>query len=387
MNNTTTAAEESLPRILIVDDEAPIGRLLLRELDGTDYSCNFVQSGDEALRALEHDQYSLVISDINMPGMNGMELLEHIIEKRAEIAVIMLTGLPDLEVAVRSLKMGAYDYLTKPIDSAELTISVSRALERRRFLIREKQYHEDLEREVKKKTKALAETQKEIIYRLALAAEHRDENTWEHLLRIADSSHILARRLGMSDKFCDMIRTASPLHDIGKIGIPDSILLKPGRLTNDEYEFMKTHTTIGARILRNSSSDVIRMAYEIAGGHHEHFDGNGYPRGKRGEEIPLPARIVAVVDVFDALTSKRPYKEAWSVDRAVNTILEERDTHFAPEIVDAFESIVDDIVPVRNQYKQIFEESTELPEEKKDQFTFGYQELKDGAVVTGRDNP
>jgi len=252
MNTPTTAAENLPSKILIVDDEGPIGRILERELSVEGYRCHSVQSGEDALLELKSDDYSLVISDINMPGMSGVELLKHLIGSEQEIAVIMLTGLPDLSTAVQCLKMGAYDYLTKPIDSAELSISVSRALERRQFLIREKRYQQDLEREVTKKTQALADTQKEIIYRLALAAEYRDEDTWEHLLRIADSSCILARQMGLSDEFCEMIRATSPLHDIGKVGIPDSILLKPARLTTEEYEFMKTHTTIGARILLTS---------------------------------------------------------------------------------------------------------------------------------------
>ncbi len=384
MNTPTTAAENLPSKILIVDDEGPIGRILERELSVEGYRCHSVQSGEDALLELKSDDYSLVISDINMPGMSGVELLKHLIGSEQEIAVIMLTGLPDLSTAVQCLKMGAYDYLTKPIDSAELSISVSRALERRQFLIREKRYQQDLEREVTKKTQALADTQKEIIYRLALAAEYRDEDTWEHLLRIADSSCILARQMGLSDEFCEMIRATSPLHDIGKVGIPDSILLKPARLTPEEYESMKTHTTIGARILRNSDSKLIRMACEIAGGHHEHYDGKGYPQGKKRREIPIAARIVAVADVFDALTSKRPYKEAWSVDKATQTILEERETHFDPDVVDAFGSVVHEIVSARERYRRLFEKSKESPDEQKDQFVYGYWGVKDTALISGK---
>ncbi|MFH1742855.1 MAG: response regulator, partial [bacterium] len=210
--------EKELAKLLVVDDEESIGKMLSRILSHEGYVCSAVQSAKEALAELEREDYSLVISDISMPEMNGVQLLELIAEKDQETAVIMLTGLPDLDTAIHCLKIGAYDYLSKPINTEELLVSVSRALERRSFLIRDKEYQEALEREVKKKTLALEETQKEIIYRLALAAEYRDEDTWEHLLRIAGSSYILAQRLGLPRKFCEMIHTVSPLHDIGKIG-------------------------------------------------------------------------------------------------------------------------------------------------------------------------
>ncbi|MFH1738609.1 MAG: HD domain-containing phosphohydrolase [bacterium] len=345
-----------LSRILIVDDEKAIRSVLSDMLSSEGYSNTTAQSAEDALKELDQDEYSVVIADINMPGTNGIELLEAIIKRDEEIAVIMLTGVQELNTAVYCLKLGAYDYLTKPINTTGLLVSVSRALERRSFLIREKHYTETLEKEVKKKTRALELTQKEIIYRLAIAAEHRDEDTWEHLFRIAASSHILSQRLGLPRKFCEMVHTVSPLHDIGKIGIPDSVLLKPARLTHDEYELMKRHSLIGENILNNSESELIQTACEIALSHHEWYDGRGYPHGIKGEDIPLAARIVAVADVFDALTSKRPYKEAWSVEKAVELISEERETHFDPDVVDAFVQDIDEISALRWQSENVVDE-------------------------------
>ena len=257
--------------------------------------------------------------------------------------MIMLTGRPDMGTAIHCLKIGAYDYLTKPVDEDELLISVDRALERRDFLILEKQYQDMLETQVKKKTWELECTQKEVIYRLALAAEYRDEDTWKHLMRLSHSSRLLAETMGFPQELCDSIQTVSPLHDVGKIGIPDTILLKPGRLTQDEYTLMKTHSTIGANILHGSNSTLVRMARDIALYHHERYDGSGYPNGSKGEDIPISARIVAVVDVFDALRSKRPYKEAWSIEESVKAIREGNGTQFDPAVVDSFLACVESL--------------------------------------------
>lgn len=366
----SSGIEQEPVRLLIVDDEEVIGRIIIRTLKSEGYVCKAVCTAKEALRELEKHEYSLVISDINMPELNGIQLLELIVEKEREIAVIMQTGVQDMNTAIHCLKLGAYDYLAKPIQETELSISVTRALERRQFLIRERQYQETLEREVQEKTQELRNTisqlqntqgllkrtQSEVIHRLAVAAEYRDEDTWEHLIRIADSTLILARKMGCDDEFCEMIHAASPLHDIGKIGIPDSVLLKPGRFTDDEYELMKTHTLLGEKILVKSESPTIMMACEIAIGHHEHFSGAGYPYGRKGDKTPLAARVVAVADVFDALITARPYKEAWSVERGVETISRDRGTHFDPDVVDAFVASVDKIVSAWDKTQEVSSE-------------------------------
>ncbi len=343
--------------LLVVDDEISVAKIISRFLKSEGYRCDIANSGREALELLAQREYLLTISDINMPGMTGVELLQRVSAKYPKIAFIMLTALGSAETAVQCLKIGAYDYLTKPVDDTELILSVARALERRRLLQWEQEYHARLAREVAEKTKELRETvdqlevtqglltrtQQEIIYRLAVAAEYRDEDTWTHLRRISRYCAFLSCILSQDDKFCATIKVASPLHDIGKIGIPDSILLKPGQLSDEEFQFMRTHTTIGGQILQDSNSPLIQAACEIAANHHERWDGAGYPNKKSKREIPLTARITAICDVFDALTSKRPYKEAWNFERSFETICKERGRAFDPAIIDAVATHRDDL--------------------------------------------
>lgn len=369
--------QKPTPYVLIVDDEETVGKLLKRFLSAAGYECTVVQSAQAALVETNERDYSVVVSDINMPEMNGIELLMRLREtSHRELAIIMLTARHDLNVAVECLKLGAYDYLTKPISYEELTISVSRAIERRTLILHEKHYQEQLEIEVANKTldlrntiealkatqAVLERTQKEIIYRLAIAAEHRDEDTGEHLYRIAGSSYLIAREMGLDELFCKMVHVTSPLHDVGKIGIPDNVLLKPGKLDEREWELMKTHPLIGAEILRKSETNLIQIACDIAEHHHEHFNGKGYPHGKRGEDIPLAARIVAVADVFDALTSKRPYKEAWDFESAKKAILQGQGSQFDPAVVDAFLRCADNIFSLRQSKINLLTDGVVLPD-------------------------
>lgn len=369
-------SEMHAANILVVDDNEAVGRLICEMLGVEGYACIAVDSAESALDELNRREYSLVVSDINMPGLDGIELLKRIRDlPNSEIAVIMVTVHDELGTAIRCLKLGAYDYLVKPVEQRELCFSVVKALERLSIVVREKDYQEALKTEVVKKTvglrrtieelkdtkSVLGQTQKEIIYRLAVAAEYRDEDTGEHLFRIAGTSFFIAEAMGLEADFCATIHAASPLHDIGKIGISDSILLKPGPLDDEERELMKTHTLIGRKILQNSKTALIQMACEIAETHHENFDGNGYPYGRRGDEIPLSARIVGVADVFDALASKRPYKEAWSFEDSRNCIVEKKGTQFDPQVVDAFSSCAERIYALRKDARNFLSTGEGLP--------------------------
>ncbi len=344
-------------KLLIVDDEDEIRKLICRILEKEGYLCNQASTGEEALQKIDTDSYHLVVLDIGLPSMNGVDILKKIVGKEEEIAVVMLTGLHDLNTGVECMKIGAYDYLSKPIHNEGLLISVSRALERRLHIRQEIEHKQTLENEVLAKTRHLEKTIKqlqsakklleervsEIIHRLSLVAEYRDEDTWKHLLRISHYSYLIAEGMELSQEFCQMLKMASPLHDVGKVGIADSILLKPDRLTDEEYNIIKQHTVIGANILKGSKFPLLNMAHDIALNHHERWDGNGYPHGFHQDEIPLAGRIVAVVDVFDALTSQRPYKPAWSFEETIDTIRDQRGRQFDPEVIDAFLSSIDQV--------------------------------------------
>lgn len=359
--------DDNLETILVVEDDKITGLLLARLLNENQYRCEIAATAEEAIQKLEISRYCLVIVDIQLPQMNGIQLLDWILKKDPEIAVIITTSLEEVDVAVQCMKKGAYDYFTKPVHPEEFLIGVSRALERRRYLLREKDYKKQLETEIQDRTRDLEQTVhelqtakrklesrvSEIIYRLSLISEYRDEDTWFHLLRISDSSHLLAKKMSLSPEFYEMLRLASPLHDVGKVGIPDSILLKSGKLTEEEYGVMKSHTLIGAKILEGSNYPLINLAHTIALDHHERYDGSGYPRSLKNGDIPLAARIVAVVDVYDALRTERPYKPVWTVEKAVETIRSEREKHFDPEVVDVFLDSVDQINAFRIQHEDL----------------------------------
>jgi putative two-component system response regulator len=265
-----------------------------------------------------------------------MQRLAPLTGEGRSVPVLVLTADATEEVKRRALTAGARDFLTKPVDHIELLLRVRNLLQVQQLQDRLFEQNANLEELVSERTRDLEQARVEILDRLALAGEYRDDDTQEHAWRIGRTSALLAIELGLPEREVDLIRRAAPLHDIGKIGIPDSILLKPSRLTDDEFETIKTHTTIGAQILSGSTSPVLTLAESIALTHHERWHGGGYPRGMSGEEIPLPARLVAVADVFDALTHERPYKDAWPVDEAVAEILNQNGRQFDPAVVSAF---------------------------------------------------
>jgi putative two-component system response regulator len=322
--------------ILIVDDERQIRDLIGAIVDMENYSFSLAEDAETALEELGKRHFDLLISDINMKGMSGVELLAIVHKKYPDLAVIMVTGIDDRGTAIETLHAGAYGYVTKPFQANELIINVSNALRRRQLEIENRRHREELEILVAERTEELFKSREESIHILSKAGEFRDNETAKHTIRMGYYSEQLALLGGISETLARKIRNASPLHDVGKIGISDTILLKPGKLTYEEFEIMKTHSEIGYRILSESTSEILSLGAEIALTHHEKFDGSGYPRGLAGKNIPISGRIAAIGDVFDALTTKRVYKDAMPIDKALAILKEGRGSHFDPHLLDNF---------------------------------------------------
>jgi len=279
-----------------------------------------------------------VLLDINMPYLNGFQVMEQFkcIEKDSYIPVLVLTAQHDEETRLRSLAAGAQDFLTKPLNKTE-TLTRIRNMLRIRLLHNHVRFNNlILEQKVQERTIELHDTRLEIIRRLGQAAEYRDNETGDHIIRMSRMCALLGEMAGMTAERTELLINTSPMHDIGKIGIPDKILLKPGMLDKEEFEFMKKHTTIGGKLLEGSGAEIMVSAREIALTHHEKWDGSGYPRQLQGEEIPLEGRIAGLADVFDALTSKRPYKDPYPIEKACEIIRQGRAKHFDPHLVDLF---------------------------------------------------
>lgn len=327
---------DSRPRILIVDDEAFVCRLVERTLTANGHRCATATSGQEALDTLSLGGFGLIVSDIMMPGMSGLELLARAKESHPGIAAIMLTAVDDQETAIKALELGAYGYVIKPFNPNELLINVVNALRRQELERMRDEYEGRLERDVRERTAEIRRTQEEVMVRLVSAAGYRDEETGAHIRRIGLFARALAERLGWDDAAQGDILLAAPMHDIGKIAIPDHILRKPGKLTPSEFERIKSHTVIGAQIMADSGIALLGMARDIALSHHERWDGTGYPHGLAGEDIPMSARIVAVCDVYDALLHDRVYRPGSSEEEALAIMREGRGRHFDPAVLGAF---------------------------------------------------
>jgi putative two-component system response regulator len=340
-----TAQEQALKelRILAVDDEESNLLLLRRVLERDGYT--HVAATTDPTRVpgmFVESRPDLVLLDLHMPGMDGFELMERLAPGPGDgpgVPFLVLTADATNETKRRALSLGARDFLTKPLDQIELLLRVRNLLQVQQLQDRLREHNANLENEVAERTRDLEHARLEVLERLALAAEYRDDDTQEHAWRIGRACALLAIGLELPDSEVELIRRAAPLHDIGKIGISDAILLKPGKLSDYEFKTVKTHTRIGAEILAGSQSPLLCLAEQIALTHHERWDGSGYPAGLSGEEIPLAARIVAVADVFDALTHERPYKDAWPVERAIGEILGQAGLQFDPDVVDVFSTL------------------------------------------------
>ncbi len=325
-------------RLLIVDDDSSVRKLVSSTLSGAGYHCDDVGDSAAAWQRLQQSDVDLMTLDIRMPGATGLELLNRIRHGFPDVAILMLTGSGETSMAIQALTQGAYGYLLKPFARAELLIQVEKALEKRRLVIENRSYTRRLEETVGEQTRIIRAAHEETIYRLVRASLCRDEETGAHIQRTGWYSELLASTIGWSNELCDRIRLAAPMHDIGKLGIPDCILCKPGKLTSDEMRVMHTHTTLGASMLAGSSSAVLRMAEQIALGHHERWDGTGYPSRLVGAETPQAARIVAIVDVYDAISHDRVYRPAMTEPEISRIMWAGRGTHFDPELLDAFMS-------------------------------------------------
>ncbi|MDG4867839.1 response regulator [Guyparkeria sp. 1SP6A2] len=342
-------------RILIVDDEPANLKLLDRMLRGQGYgSLVLVDDPREVIDHYREARPDLILLDLNMPHLDGYEVMEQIKALDDPLAppIVILTAQNSRDYLLRSLAAGARDFVSKPFDRNELLMRVRNLLDAHLAHRALHNHKAVLEQKVQERTEKLHHTQLQVVRRLGMAAEYRDEETGNHILRMSHICNLLAKASGWDNAQCDLILNASPMHDIGKIGIPDYILLKPGRFEPEEWEIMKTHATIGAQLLEGDDSELMVMAREIAISHHEKWDGSGYPHKLSGEDIPMVGRIAALADVFDALTSVRPYKQAWTVDAAVELIRENGGKHFDPALVEVFMDELPRIVAIRERFSE-----------------------------------
>lgn len=352
-------------RLLVVDDEPDIRELVAAMLSSWGYIVEEAADGFEALAKLKLG-CDLVLSDLSMPGMDGFEVIRRLREDQEyrDLPIIVITALTSKEQRLRAIELGANDFITKPVDPAEVKIRVASLLRMKEIQDAIKRHKNELEKIVEQRTIALRQALDEMveaqrqtyeayldtIQKLALAAEFKDEGTAGHIRRIALYCESIARTLKLTPKEVEILRHASPMHDVGKIGIPEGILLKAGQLDKEEWEIMQRHTIIGARILHGSSSELLIAGETIALTHHEKWDGTGYPQGLAGEAIPIFGRIVAVADVFDALTTRRPYKKAYENEEALAIIQAGSGTHFDPAVVTAFFKNLDNIFTIQAHY-------------------------------------
>ena len=342
---TYSAHNKGRSKILVIDD-TPNNLYLVASLLEDTYHIKVANHGVKGLRiATSHPQPDLILMDVMMPEMDGYEVCRQLKTNpmTRRIPVIFLTAINQAEDEYKGLELGAVDYITKPINAALLRARISTHLALY-------DHTRILEQQVAERTADLEESRRQILLRLGRASDFRDNETGNHIIRMSHYTRLIAQAAGMDAKFIDLLYNAAPMHDIGKIGIPDSILLKPGKLNPHELELMRRHTIIGAEIIGHHTDDLLQMARTVALAHHERWDGSGYPHHLKGEEIPLAARIAAIADVFDALTSNRPYKEAWPVALAVQNIEDGSGQQFEPQWIEPFRAALPEILLIKEQY-------------------------------------
>lgn len=351
--------------ILIVDDQMTNIMLLESILRNAGYTqVHSTQDPTQVMSLFKELSPDLICLDIRMPELNGFQVMGQlkIINKHAFLPILVLTSEEDRETRLRALESGAKDFLHKPFDNVEVLMRIRNLLEASLLNKTVSQQKASLEETVRIRTQELRETQLEVVHRLARAAEHRDNETGAHVIRMAHFALVLGRATGMSEEECDVLFHATPMHDVGKLGIPDRILLKPGKLDPEEFEIMKQHTVIGAELLSNSNSPVLQMGEVIALTHHEKWNGSGYPNRLAGEDIPLVGRICAIADVFDALSSRRCYKDPWPLEKTLQEIRSLAGKQFDPYLVTLFDKILPVIINIQQTHTDVEIPKVELVE-------------------------
>ncbi len=339
------AEQAEKAKILVVDD-MPDNITVMVSVLQPDYDISVALDGEKAIKLAGSDpKPDMILLDIMMPGMNGFEVCEQLKSDPATsgIPVIFITAKDEVSDEKKGFELGAVDYITKPISPPILQARVRTQL----ALSDQKR---ELTKQVKKKTNELNHTRLQIIRHLGRAAEYKDNETGLHVIRMSHYSKLIAQAYGGNEAWIELVFNAAPMHDVGKIGIPDHVLLKPGKLDKDEWDLMKKHTDFGAEIIGDDPNTLLKMSRQIALTHHERWDGGGYPKGLAEDKIPLEGRIVAIADVFDALTSERPYKKAWPVEDAVDLIEKNRATQFDPELVALFLDLLPEVLKIKEEY-------------------------------------
>jgi len=340
------------PLILVVDDEPKNLQVIGKFLHDKEYNVSIAQNGKSALSFVDNELPDLILLDIEMPELDGYNVCKILkaSEKTNKIPIIFLTAKASSEDIIKGFEFGASDYLTKPFQSLELLARVKVQIENKRLKENLEELVEERTSELQKAMVIIQKSNLDLINRLGKAAEFRDNETGMHVIRMAHYSVVIGEALQLDKEKLELLLSASMMHDLGKIGIPDEILLKPAKLTPEEFQIMKSHTVIGSELLSKSDSELLQMAETIALAHHEKWDGSGYPKGLSGNDIPLVARIVAVADVFDALTSERPYKKAWTVEDSINLLQSEKGKHFEPKLVELFIDQLPKILEIRKKF-------------------------------------